>query len=432
MLRFLRRILPCLCLLMIAFQARAQQPVVVITSFSAEVSNYLHQQLSKQLPEFNLRFINKKTPAVLTHLEKNLYPRPDLVIVSAPDAFDWLNQQGQLTPLLPQQPLKYTPFAYSGYGLMINRQYMQEYQLREPKRWEDLLQTEYRGHIAMTTPSRSGTTHVIVETLLQDKGWNQGWAYLLQLAGNLTTITARSFGVRQGVINQRFGLGLSIDFFAFTAQYDDPDIHFVYPAPSVFLPASAGLVKDGPNPEAARQLVSYLLTTEGQRMLLAPELSRFPVNQQVLNEQPEHLLNTYLPSIQHSRDYDSQLAVKRYQLVNALFDELITLRLDFLQQSWSRLESIRQRLDLSPQPEFEPAYAAIRQDLVSIPFDADQLDNLALLGSFTQVLPGAQLSETQLQEMERWRQWSRQQQDRITHQLSVLKHQLDGVSRGTF
>lgn len=432
MLRYLLLTLSCLGLLAITPQVRAQQSVVVITSFSAEVSNFLHRHLSTQLPNLNLRFINKKTPAVLTHLEKNLYPRPDLVIVSAPDAFAWLSQQAQLLPLSPDSRQEYTPFAYSGYGLMYNRHYLQQHQLSAPDHWDDLLRSEYRGHLAMSTPSRSGTTHVIVETLLQEKGWQQGWQYLLKLAGNLTTITARSFGVRQGVINQRFGLGLSIDFFAFTAEYEHPDIRFAYPAPSVFLPASVGLVKAGPQPEAARQLVDYLLSPKGQSMLLAPELSRFPVDPQILADTPEHLLNRYRPRVGNSHEYDSHLAVRRYQLVNALFDELVTLRLDFMQQSWARLDALRQRLDQHPQADFEPAYAAIREDLLSIPFAESRLQDTQLLDSFTQVLPGAQLSPAQLEEMDAWRQWSRAQQDRINHRLSLLKHQLDGVSRGTF
>lgn len=430
MLRLKKWLWASLCLLSVS--AAANPPVIVITSLSAEVSGYLQQQLSTQFPALNLRFINKKTSAVLTHLKKNLYPRPDLVMVSALDAFDWLSQQDQLTKLDPQDRLAYTPFAYSGYGLMLNQAYLTQHNLPEPKHWEDLLKADYRGHIAMSTPSRSGTTHVIVETLLQEKGWQEGWRYLLRLAGNLSTITARSFGVRQGVINQRFGLGLTIDFFAFTAHYQHPDIRFVYPSPSAFLPVSAGLVKGAEQPEAARQLIHFLLSPQGQSMLLAPELSRFPVDKTILQQSPEHLLNHYSQQIGHTLNYNSRLAVRRYHLVNALFDELITYRLDFMQQSWQTLHDIRTMLDQAPNPAFEATYQILVDDLRSTPFNELRLNETALLESFTQVLPGAPLSDAQLAEMDAWRQWSREQQDRITHQLSTLKHQLTGVTRGAF
>ncbi|WP_286240045.1 ABC transporter substrate-binding protein [Neptuniibacter halophilus] len=410
----------------------AAEPVVVITSFSSEVSRFVQQQLAQHRPELDLRFINKKTAAVLTHLEKNLYPRPDLVIMSAPDAFDWLSQQGQLRKLSQHARLAYTPFAYSGYGLMLNQTYLQQHQLSPPQHWEDLLRPEYRGHIAMSTPSRSGTTHVMVETLLQEKGWHEGWAYLLTLSGNLSTITARSFGVRQGVINQRFGLGLTIDFFAFTARYQHPQIGFVYPSPSAFLPVSAGLVKGGAQPEAAEQLIRYLLSPTGQKMLLAPQLSRFPVEEQVLAGQPDHLLNQYQNNIGQTLDYDSRLAVRRYQLVNALFDELITLRLDFMQQSWASLQQIRKQLQQQPDPELSALYQVIEEDLLSVPFAEIRLGETELLQSFAQVLPGAQLAAGQQREMDEWRQWSREQQDRINHLIASLQHQLGGASRGSF
>lgn len=432
MLRCFLLILCCLGALGQVRPTLADQPVIVITSFSAEVSGYLQQQLSASMPDLNLRLINKKTPAVLTHLEKNLYPRPDLVIMSAPDAFDWLSQQGQLTKLAPNDRLDYTPFGYSGYGLMTNQQYLQQHQLPTPVHWEDLLRPQYRGHIAMSTPSRSGTTHVIVETLLQEKGWRDGWAYLLRLAGNMSTITARSFGVRQGVINQRFGLGLTIDFFAFTAHYQYPEIGFVYPSPSSFLPVCAALVKGGLQPESARRLIQFLLGAQGQSMLLAPELSRFPVDKNVLEQHPDHLLNRYIEQTTQTHDYDSRLAVRRYQLVNALFDELITLRLEFMQQSWGALHEIRQQLDRSPNPELETLYQATLDDLLSVPFEEARLGDTKLLSSFAQVLPGAQLSDVQQNEMAQWQRWSRQQQDRVTHNLSMLKHQLAVAPSGAF
>lgn len=47
----------------------------------------------------------------------------------------------------------------------------------------------------MSSPSRSDTNHLMVESLLQQKGWVKGWETLLTSAGNLVTISSRSFGV---------------------------------------------------------------------------------------------------------------------------------------------------------------------------------------------------------------------------------------------
>ncbi len=58
---------------------------------------------------------------------------------------------------------------------MWNTRYLKANKLAAPKEWADLLKREYFGHVAMTSPSRSGTTHLTVETILQGEGWDKGW-----------------------------------------------------------------------------------------------------------------------------------------------------------------------------------------------------------------------------------------------------------------
>ena len=57
----------------------------------------------------------------------------------------------------------------------------------------------------MTSPSRSGTMHLTVETILQGEGWDKGWSQILQMAGNSAQVTERSFGVPDGINNGQFG-----------------------------------------------------------------------------------------------------------------------------------------------------------------------------------------------------------------------------------
>ena len=42
----------------------------------------------------------------------------------------------------------------------------------------------YFGHVVMSSPSRSSTTHLIFESILQGKGWDAGWSLILRMAGN--------------------------------------------------------------------------------------------------------------------------------------------------------------------------------------------------------------------------------------------------------
>ena len=78
----------------------------------------------------------------------------------------------------------YFGFAASGYGIMWNERYMKANKLPEPKEWSDLAKAVYFDHTAISAPSRSGTTHLTIETILQGEGWDKGWATIKAMAGN--------------------------------------------------------------------------------------------------------------------------------------------------------------------------------------------------------------------------------------------------------
>src|SRR5690606_17693640 len=106
----------------------------------------------------------------------------DVFWASAPDAFEVLKGDELLERYRPQVegipekvgafPINdvdgyYSGFAASGYGIMWNTRYVEANGLPTPKEWEDLAGPEYYDHVAMAAPSRSGTTHLTVETILQ-------------------------------------------------------------------------------------------------------------------------------------------------------------------------------------------------------------------------------------------------------------------------
>ncbi len=146
--------------------------------------------------------------------------------------------------------------ALAGYGLMWNTRYLTANKLPAPTQWADLVKPVYFGHVAMSSPSRSGTTHLTVETMLQGEGWDKGWSQLLQIAGNSAAITERSFGVPDGVNNGQFGVGLVIDFFGLAGKYSGFPVEFVYPDVTAVVPANIALVAGGKNTAEAKKFIA--------------------------------------------------------------------------------------------------------------------------------------------------------------------------------
>ena len=93
------------------------------------------------------------------------------------------------------------------------------------------------------------------------------------------------------------------------------------------VPANIAIVKDAPHPNAAAAFIEFLLSTEGQKLLLDPAIRRLPVNPDTYALAPKDLPNPFKDkSIGAAVNFDVALSKSRYNLVNSLFDVVITYR----------------------------------------------------------------------------------------------------------
>ena len=224
-------------LLAIATAASAQSPagkVTVVTSFSKDVTDPIKKTFEAAVPGVALDVQNRNTNAGVKYLEETKASNQvDLFWASAPDAFEVLKSKSLLQKYTPKAtgipqmlgrfPINdpagyYFGFAASGYGIMWNERYVKANKLPEPKEWQDLAGAAYFDHVSIAAPSRSGTTHLTIETILQGEGWEKGWTSIKAMAGNFRDVTERSFGVPEAVNSGQVGYGIVIDFFAFSSQ----------------------------------------------------------------------------------------------------------------------------------------------------------------------------------------------------------------------
>ncbi len=82
-------------------------------------------------------------------------------------------------------------------------------------------------------------------------------------------MTERSFGVPDAVNSGQTGIGIVIDFFAFSAQASGFPVSFAYPSVTTVVPANIGIVANAPNQAGAEAFVNYLLSEKGQAVLLS-------------------------------------------------------------------------------------------------------------------------------------------------------------------
>ena len=320
----------------------AQQQVVIVTSFPKELTEAFKKAFEAKNPGIKVEILNKPTPAGVAYIrEAPAANKPDVFWVSAPDAFAVLSAEKLLAKI--ESPAKEVPAkignypindprgyylgqALAGYGIMWNTRYLKANKLPEPKEWADLMKPVYFGHVAMSSPSRSGTTHLTVETILQGEGWEKGWREMLTIAGNCAAITERSFGVPDGVNNGQYGIGLVIDFFGLAGKASGFPIGFIYPSVTAIVPANIGMVAGAKNAENAKKFIDYTLSPEGQELLFDPKISRLPVLPSAYKKAPPGFPNPFTGQIKPKVNFDSDLSESRYYVVSSIFDHAITFR----------------------------------------------------------------------------------------------------------
>ncbi|MFO1086310.1 MAG: extracellular solute-binding protein [Reyranellaceae bacterium] len=397
----IRFIAVTLALVVAATGAVAQTgKITVVTSFSKDVTDPIKKAFEKATPGTTLEVQNRNTVAGVKFLEETkANNQVDLFWASAPDAFEVLKAKKLLAPYKPKAtgiadkvgsyPVNdkdgfYVGFAASGYGIMWNERYVKAKKLPTPKEWQDLAQAPYYDHVSISAPSRSGTTHLTVETILQGEGWDKGWRTLKEIGGNLHQVADRSFGVPEAVNSGQVGYGIVIDFFAFSSQGTGFPVKFVYPSVTTLVPANIGIVANAPNKASAEAFVEFLLSPTGQETLLEPSIRRLPVRPATYDKAPPDYPNPFKDkNLQGLLTFDAELSEKRTEAVDVLFDQLITFQLEPLKAATKALHEVDAALARKDNAQARALAKEARDLIAAMPITAEQAASPEMRAAFS-------------------------------------------------
>jgi ABC-type Fe3+ transport system substrate-binding protein len=418
---FTRRLLIAVACGLAAGPALAQgleDKLVIVTSFSKDLTTPFQTAFQKKYPGTKVEVQNRNSAAAIAFIRETRASPPDIFWASAPDAFEVLKKNSLLAKYSPKAqgvadkvgsyPVNdpagyYVGFAASGYGIMFNTRYMRANSLPAPKEWDDLKKPVYFGHVGISAPSRSGTTHLTVETILQGEGWDKGWATLLEIGGNLAQVSDRSFGVPDAVNSGQYGLGIVIDFFGLSAKASGFPVDFVYPSVTTIVPANVGIIANAKNPKAAEAFVEFLLSDEGQQILLDPKIQRLPVRPATYAKAPAGYPNPFTDkSLGAKVSFNADLSEGRYELLNSLYDRLVTFRLKELNAAWKAIHEAEKKLGASAGNEAKRLLAEARKLATSVPITEREASDRAIAASFQELKPGQKAAGRQAEFEEKW------------------------------
>jgi phosphoglycerate transport regulatory protein PgtC len=392
------RLLACVLLGASAVWTLRADTVTIVTSFPKELTDAYKKAFESRNPGSTVEILNKGTSAGIAYVRESAAGnKPDIFWVSAPDAFEVLAKENlleKLPDINPAIPGKIGDFpindpngfykgqALAGYGIMYNTRYLKANDLNAPKEWVDLTKPMYFGHVATCAPSRSGTTQLTMETILQGEGWENGWRQIAMISGNCAAISDRSTAIPDGVGSGQYGLGLVIDFFGLAAKNSGFPVDFVYPSVTAIVPANIGLVAGAKNPEGARRFIAYSLSPEGQELLLEPKISRLPVLPSAYVKAPKDFPRPFEKPITAKVKFDSQLSEARYYVVSSLFDQTITFRHKELVEATKAIQGASVKVAKSLKPEAAKMLNEARRLAYDSLVSASQIADPAFLATF--------------------------------------------------
>nr|VFK64086.1 MAG: extracellular solute-binding protein [Candidatus Kentron sp. UNK]VFK68928.1 MAG: extracellular solute-binding protein [Candidatus Kentron sp. UNK] len=186
-----------------------------------------------------------------------------------------------------------------------------------------------------------------------------------------------------GVNSGSFGVGIVIDFFGLSSKGSGFPVDFAYPRTTTLVPANIGILKNAPHPMAARAFIDFLLSEQGQTILLDKKIRRLPVNPKTYAQAPAGFPNPFKDSaIGAAVAFDVHLSKARYNLVNSLFDVMITYRLDDLRTAIKAIQDAEAVLQGKSHPKATALILDARALVAALPITEAEAADPAFVGIF--------------------------------------------------
>lgn len=398
-----------------------QQTITVLTAYQDDVLRQFEAAFEQAHSQYRLQFVWRMPHDTLPYLADGNTHGVDVLWMASPRTFFALKHKdlwrtldlGKLTPpdriggtQLNDPEHQYLATEMAAYGMAVNMRALQSLGLPPPQDWPDLLDARYAGHIALPVPSRVGFASVLMDIVLQQWGWDQGWALLSELAGNATLVGNGANFITDEVSSGRAAIGISIDFFVNAAIANGAPLKLIYPRHNGINPGHVAIPRNAPHPEGAQAFARFVLSPAGQSLLLKPDIRKLPVHADTYSA-AEHY-RPFDAAARHELDYDNEAGMARLGLIAPVFDALIT-------QEHARLTALWQGVHATEQRTGKPM-TDVRQCLCTPPISAADADKPALQAQFKR-LEGSATDKGDNATLLAWQLQCRQARDKAEDML---------------
>ena len=150
-------------------------------------------------------------------------------------------------------------------GFMVNKDELARMNLEAPQDWQDLLKEEYKDLIWLSNYNTAGTAKLVINTMIQKYGHDEGIQYLVDLDKNIEVYTKSGSGPSKNVGTGECVIGIGFLHDGITQIVDNgyENIELVIPSSGTsFEIGATAIFKGAAHPNAAKLWVEFALSPD--------------------------------------------------------------------------------------------------------------------------------------------------------------------------
>lgn len=256
--------------------------VMMYSSMQEEQLTAIKEGFEKKYPGITMEYYFAGTSKVVTKISTEAQSgHVDADVIWVGDAADYVSfkeagilqqytspEAANLNPVYVDADGYYAAARLVGVGIAYNTLTVSAEEA--PKTWNDLLDEKWKDQIVMSDPGTAGTTKYWMNAMMcSDK---YGTDYMQQLKDNGCLLESGTTATHNQLAASAYKVGVCLDYVTANLVADGSPIAFLYPEETVSIASPIGLVKDCNNEENGKLLYDFILSKEGQEILVANNL----------------------------------------------------------------------------------------------------------------------------------------------------------------
>ncbi|MBQ6588426.1 MAG: ABC transporter substrate-binding protein [Butyrivibrio sp.] len=150
-------------------------------------------------------------------------------------------------------------------GFMVNKDELSRMGIDEPADWQDLLDEKYKGLVWLSNYNTAGTAKLVVNTMIQKYGHDEGIQYLVDLDKNIEVYTKSGSGPSKNVGTGECVVGIGFLHDGITQIVDNGygNVGLIIPSSGTsFEVGATAIFKGCAHPNAAKLWIEYALSPD--------------------------------------------------------------------------------------------------------------------------------------------------------------------------